>query len=74
MEVSPPYTVGKIAQLSTATPPAAPPAPSSALADREFALEIRKGLLIIMRACMRRFKLTWADFLPNGMAVVEAEQ
>ncbi len=70
MEVSPPYTVGKIAQLSTA----APPAPSSALADREFALEIRKGLLIIMRACMRRFKLTWADFLPNGMAVVEAEQ
>lgn len=47
------------------------PAPSSAVADREFALEMRRGLIIIMRACMRRFHLTWSDFLPKGMAVVE---
>lgn len=52
--------------------PAVPPL-SSGVADREFALEIRRGLLIIMRACMRRFRMTWADFLPQGMAVIEAD-
>mgnify|MGYP001561621181 CR=1 FL=1 len=35
------------------------------MTDREFYLEIRKGLLIIMRAMMRKYGLTWLDFLPR---------
>lgn len=50
-------------------PPPAPP--SSALADREFVLEVRRGFLIIARATMKRFRVTWKDFLPPGMAVIE---
>jgi len=65
---APDGTLG-IAELEVPVPPPAPP--SSALADREYALEIRRGLLIIMRATMRRFRLTWKDFLPPGMAVIE---
>lgn len=69
---APDGTLG-IAELEVPAPLPAPlPAPpSSALADREYALEIRRGLLIIMRATMRRFRVTWKDFLPPGMAVIE---
>lgn len=56
--------------MTDLTLPPVPAAPSP-LADREFALEIRRGLLIIMRAVMRRYRMTWADFLPKGMAVIE---
>lgn len=54
------------------SPVVSPPLPAQVrIADHEYWLEVRKGLLIIMRATMRRFGLTWADFLPKGMAVVE---
>jgi hypothetical protein len=36
--------------------------------DREFFIEVRKGLMIVMRAMMRRFGLSWLDFLPKELA------
>lgn len=38
------------------------------MTDREFYLEIRKGLLIIMRAMMRKYGLSWVDFQPRETA------
>jgi len=36
--------------------------------DREFVLEIRHGLIIIMRACIKRYAMAWRDFLPLDAA------
>ena len=35
------------------------------MTDREFIIEIKRGLTIIMRAMMRRYGLAWLDFLPR---------
>mgnify|MGYP001615480638 FL=1 len=35
------------------------------MTDQELISEIRRGLITIMRALMRRFGLAWADFLPR---------
>ena len=40
------------------------------MTDREFILEIRKGLIIIMRAMIRRYALAWLDFLPRDAVAV----
>ena len=64
--------LGDLARQPQLTNPAPPPNPT-ALADREFTLEVRKGLLIIMRAVMRRYHMGWADFLPRGMVVSDGE-
>ena len=37
------------------------------MTDAEFISEVRRGLLMIMRAFMRRFGLTWVDFLPRDV-------
>lgn len=45
--------------------------------DREFVTEIRRGLIIIMRAMIRRYHLAWLDFLPreeNGIIRALAER
>jgi len=36
--------------------------------DREFITEIRHGLIIIMRACIKRYAMAWRDFLPSDVA------
>jgi len=40
------------------------------MTDREFIIEIRHGLIIIMRAVMRRYGLSWLDFLPRDVVTV----
>ena len=35
------------------------------MSDQELIAEIRRGLITIMRALMRRFGLAWADFMPR---------
>ncbi len=35
------------------------------MTDQEYITEIRRGLIIIMRAMMRRYGLSWADFQPR---------
>ena len=35
------------------------------MTDQEFTREIRRGLIIIMRAVMMRYGLAWTDFLPR---------
>lgn len=37
------------------------------MTDREFYLEVRKGVLIIMAAMVRRFGLAYADFMPKHL-------
>lgn len=39
------------------------------MSDREFTVEIRRALIIIMRACVRRFGMSWMDFLPESVTV-----
>ncbi len=39
------------------------------MSDREFIVELRRGLMIIMRALVRRYGLSWADFLPREQTV-----
>lgn len=34
------------------------------MTDREFYIEIRHAVIIIIRAMMRRYGLTWLDFFP----------
>jgi len=36
--------------------------------DQEFITELRRGLLTIMRACVKKFGLAWRDFLPRDEA------
>ncbi len=36
------------------------------ITDQELISEIRRGLITIMRALIRRFGLAWADFLPRN--------
>lgn len=38
------------------------------MTDREFVIEIRHGLIIIMRACIKRYAMAWRDFLPSDVA------
>jgi hypothetical protein len=38
------------------------------MTDREFIIEIRHGLIIIMRACIKRYAMAWRDFLPADIA------
>ena len=35
------------------------------MTDREFYVEVRKGMLIIMAAMVRRFGASYTDFLPK---------
>lgn len=35
------------------------------MTDHEFVIEIKRGLGIIMRAMVRRYALSWLDFLPR---------
>lgn len=35
------------------------------MTDAEFIAEVRRGLITIMRAVIRRYGLSWADFLPK---------
>lgn len=35
------------------------------MSDREFIVEIKRGISIILRAMIRRYGLAWADFLPK---------
>ena len=35
------------------------------ISDKEFRDEIRKGLIIIMRAMIRKYHMAWLDFLPR---------
>jgi hypothetical protein len=37
-------------------------------ADREMVRDIRRGMITIMRALMKRYGLSWADFLPHEPA------
>jgi hypothetical protein len=39
-----------------------------AMTDREFIAEVRRGLICIMRAVMRKYGLGWLDFLPKEVA------
>ena len=39
------------------------------MTDAEFVGELRRGLLLIMRAIMKRYHLSWADFLPRDVTV-----
>jgi hypothetical protein len=39
-------------------------------ADRELVREIRRALIITMRALMKRYGLAWADFLPREQGEV----
>ena len=41
------------------------------MTDREFFLEVRKGLIIIMRAMMRRFGYSWLDFMPQEVSAID---
>jgi hypothetical protein len=42
------------------------------MTDHEFYQELRRGLLLVMRAVMRRYGVSWADFLPTGTVVSAA--
>lgn len=35
------------------------------MSDREFTIEVRRAVIIIMRACVRRFGMAWLDFMPR---------
>lgn len=35
------------------------------MTDQEFIAEIRRGLITIMRAVIRKYGLSWLDFLPQ---------
>lgn len=35
------------------------------MTDAEFLAELRRGLLLILRAVMKRYGLTWRDLLPR---------
>lgn len=35
------------------------------MTDAEFVSEVRRGLITIMRALIRRYGLAWVDFLPR---------
>ena len=35
------------------------------MTDREFTVEIRRGIIIILRACVLRFGLSWDWFQPR---------
>jgi hypothetical protein len=35
------------------------------MSDKEFIFEIRRGLICIMRAMLRKYSLTWLDFFPK---------
>ena len=39
--------------------------PALDINDKEFNDEIRRGLIIIMRAMIRKYHLSWVDFLPR---------
>lgn len=39
------------------------------MTDREFIVELRRGLIIIMRAMVLRFGLAWADLLPRDIVL-----
>jgi hypothetical protein len=33
--------------------------------DKEFIAEIRRGVMTIIRACVKRYGMSWSDFLPK---------
>lgn len=35
------------------------------MTDAEFVAEVRRGLITIMRAVIKRYGLAWADFMPR---------
>jgi len=35
------------------------------MTDTEFQAQVRRGLIMLLRAFMARYALTWADFLPR---------
>lgn len=35
------------------------------MTDHEFVIEIRRGMMIILRACIERFSLSWDWFQPR---------
>jgi hypothetical protein len=43
------------------------------MTDAEFLTEVRRGLMLIMRAVMKRYGLTWRDFAPREYAVAPAD-
>jgi hypothetical protein len=42
------------------------------MSDQEFISEIRRGLITIMRACVKRYGVTWESFLPAAEKMVKA--
>ena len=40
------------------------------MSDREFIVEIKRGVVIILRAMIRRYGLSWLDFLPREAVTV----
>ena len=39
-------------------------------ADREFFREFRRAMIILARAAIKRFGVSWDDFLPRDVAVL----
>jgi hypothetical protein len=39
--------------------------PAPDISDKEFYDEVRRGLLIVIGAMLRKYRLTWMDFLPR---------
>ena len=39
------------------------------MTDREFVTELRRALIIIMRALVKKYGLAWADLLPDGVVL-----
>ena len=37
------------------------------LTDKEFITEIRRGIIIIIRAMIRKYCLSWLDFFPKDV-------
>lgn len=48
------------------------------MTEQELRTEIRRGLLIIIRALMKRYSMTWLDFIPaddrEGMTFTHCPQ
>jgi hypothetical protein len=39
--------------------------PVADISDKEFYDEVRRGLIIVIGAILRKYRLTWIDFLPR---------